>query len=173
MISLVLSQSEILNEEVYLFEKITQTKRETMSHLQAICFFRPTQKTLNALISELRNPKYGAYFIFFTNILSEDYLKQIAFADEIEVIKEVHEFYVDYYAVNKDAWHLNMSNSVLDASSSEWSTNLNRITDGLAACLLSLRTRPHVRTQHSSPMATQVVNGMDLSGDAPPITWDA
>jgi vacuolar protein sorting-associated protein 45 len=162
MVSLVLSQSEILNEEVYLFEKITQPKREAMTHLQAICFFRPTKKTLESLKLELRNPKYGAYYIFFTNTVPEDYLKEIAFADEIEVIKEVHEFYVDYYAVNKDAWHLNLPKSVLsvDDSSGEWSTNLNRITDGLSACLLSLRIRPHVRAQRSSSMAIQIAQSI-------------
>ena len=40
---MVYSQSEILQKEVYLFELISNHGRETMKHLNAICFLRPTQ----------------------------------------------------------------------------------------------------------------------------------
>ena len=40
---MVYSQSEILQKEVYLFELISNQGRETMKHLNAICFLRPTQ----------------------------------------------------------------------------------------------------------------------------------
>ena len=157
IISLALSQSEILKEEVYLFEKINQDKREAMPHLQAICFFRPTEDTLEALKKELRNPKYGTYYLFFTNTVNENYLRQIAYADELEVIKEVHEFYADFYAVNPDTFHLNLTGpGVLDSNQPSWSSHLGRITDGLAACLLSLKIRPVVRAQRTSSLAIQV-----------------
>jgi len=158
MISLALSQSEILKEEVYLFEKLGQSNREPMTHLQAICFLRPTESTLEDLKKELRDPKYGTYYLFFTNTVSEQYLREIAYADELEVVKEVHEYYADYYAVNADTWHLGMRGpGVLDANQSVWSGSvLSRITDGLAACLLSLKVRPSVRVQRTSSLAMQV-----------------
>ena len=43
IVSMVYSQSEILQKEVYLFELISNHGRETMKHLNAICFLRPTQ----------------------------------------------------------------------------------------------------------------------------------
>ena len=140
-----------------MFEKIGQVNREAMPHLQAICFLRPTEATLTSLKQELRNPKYGKYYLFFTNSVSEEYLREVAYADELEVIQEVHEYYVDYYAVNPDTWHLGLRGaSVLDSSQTGWSSALNRITDGIAACLLSLKIRPTVRVQKSSSLAMQV-----------------
>ena len=40
---MVYSQSEILQKEVYLFERIDVPSRETMKHLKAITFLRPTK----------------------------------------------------------------------------------------------------------------------------------
>lgn len=140
-----------------MFEKIGQANREAMPHLQAICFLRPTEGTLQDLKKELREPKYGKYYVFFTNSVSEEYLREMAYADELEVIQEVHEYYADYYAVNPDTWHLGMRGAgVLDSSQNGWSASLNRITDGLAACLLSLKVRPVVRVQKASSLAMQV-----------------
>jgi vacuolar protein sorting-associated protein 45 len=43
IVSMVYAQSEILQKEVYLFERIDVGGRETMKHLKAVCFLRPTQ----------------------------------------------------------------------------------------------------------------------------------
>ena len=40
---MVYAQSEILQKEVYLFERIDSQGREMMKHLKAICFVRPTK----------------------------------------------------------------------------------------------------------------------------------
>ena len=40
---MVYAQSEILQKEVYLFERIDSQGREAMKHLKAICFLRPTK----------------------------------------------------------------------------------------------------------------------------------
>lgn len=43
IVSMVYTQSEILQKEVYLFERIDSPNREIMKHLKAICFLRPTK----------------------------------------------------------------------------------------------------------------------------------
>ena len=48
---MVYSQSEILQKEVYLFELINNKGRETMKHLNAICYLRPTQVLLSLSLS--------------------------------------------------------------------------------------------------------------------------
>ena len=61
---MVYSQSEILQEEVYLFERIeTAGNIEPMKHLKCIAFLRPTKENVALLSKELRNPKYGVYYI--------------------------------------------------------------------------------------------------------------
>uniref|UniRef100_A0A8K9WNN3 Vacuolar protein sorting 45 homolog n=1 Tax=Oncorhynchus mykiss TaxID=8022 RepID=A0A8K9WNN3_ONCMY len=43
IVSVVYTQSEILQKEVYLFERIDSQNRDNMKHLKAICFLRPTK----------------------------------------------------------------------------------------------------------------------------------
>jgi vacuolar protein sorting-associated protein 45 len=58
------SQSEILQKEVYLFERIDMaSQQEPMKHLKCIVFVRPTKENIVLLSNELRFPKYGVYFI--------------------------------------------------------------------------------------------------------------
>ena len=40
---MVYTQSEVLQKEVYLFERVDTSGRESMKHLKAICFLRPTK----------------------------------------------------------------------------------------------------------------------------------
>ena len=63
MVSLVFSQSQILQKEVYLFERIDTKNRDTMAHLKAVCLLRPTADNIEMLQEELRNPKYGEYHV--------------------------------------------------------------------------------------------------------------
>ena len=60
---MVYAQSEILQKEVYLFERIDVTNREAIKHLKCICFVRPTTENIELLSNELRNPRYGLYYI--------------------------------------------------------------------------------------------------------------
>ncbi|GAB1287862.1 Vacuolar protein sorting-associated protein 45 [Apodemus speciosus] len=89
IVSMVYTQSEILQKEVYLFERIDSQNREIMKHLKAICFLRPTKENVDYLIQELRRPKYSIYFIYFSNVISKSDVKSLAEADEQEVVAEV------------------------------------------------------------------------------------
>ncbi|XP_077776319.1 vacuolar protein sorting-associated protein 45 isoform X3 [Podarcis muralis] len=109
IVSMVYTQSEILQKEVYLFERIDSANRENMKHLKAICFLRPTKENVDYLIQELRRPKYSTYFIYFSNVISKSNVKSLAEADEQEVVAEVQEFYGDYIAVNPHVFSLNIS----------------------------------------------------------------
>ena len=60
---MVYAQSEILQKEVYLFERLDSSARETMKHLKCIAFVRPTKENVELLAQELRMSKYGLYYI--------------------------------------------------------------------------------------------------------------
>ncbi|XP_029436593.1 vacuolar protein sorting-associated protein 45 [Rhinatrema bivittatum] len=158
IVSMVYTQSEILQKEVYLFERIDSVNRETMKHLKAICFLRPTKENLDYLIQELRKPKYSVYFIYFSNVISKSNVKSLAEADEQEVVAEVQEFYGDYIAVNPHVFSLN----ILGCSQGRnWdSVQLSRSTQGLTALLLSLKKCPMIRYQVSSDMGKRLAEGV-------------
>jgi vacuolar protein sorting-associated protein 45 len=91
--------------------------------LSAICFLRPTDENIHALINELHATKSGSYFICklfifvlkikifyrdFTNFVEMDDFKSLAETDEFERVQCVQEFYADCLAINLHLYSLNI-----------------------------------------------------------------
>lgn len=150
IVSMVYTQSQILQKEVFLFEKIDQPNREVMGHLKAVVFLRPTEENIKLLKDELASPKYGEYYIFFSNTLKNVLLEELAQADEHEVVKEVQEYFADYFAINNDFFSFNLEGVSFSDQ------QISRITDGIASLLLSLKKRPYVRFQKKSNLTHRV-----------------
>ncbi|XP_043464337.1 vacuolar protein sorting-associated protein 45 [Leptopilina heterotoma] len=155
IVSLVYSQSEILMKEVYLFERIDAAARsEGLKHLKCIVFVRPTKENVALLCNELRNPKYGVYYIYFSNIIAKADIKLLAESDEQEVVREVHEYYADYLAVSPHLFSLGINACCQGLT---WNPgNLHRTVQGITAVLLSLKKCPYIRYQNSSEMAKRL-----------------
>eukprot|EP00471_Norrisiella_sphaerica_P001833 CAMPEP_0184490576 /NCGR_PEP_ID=MMETSP0113_2-20130426/18227_1 /TAXON_ID=91329 /ORGANISM="Norrisiella sphaerica, Strain BC52" /LENGTH=539 /DNA_ID=CAMNT_0026874517 /DNA_START=156 /DNA_END=1775 /DNA_ORIENTATION=- len=172
MISLVISQTEIISKQVFIVEQLDSKSKPTktpMNHLKAVCILRPTKSTLTSLHAALRNPKFKEYHLFFTNFISEESLKALATVDEYDLVKQVQEYYCDYYAVNHDLWHCHQfSSRSLYTRRSNWTSSdteiLNRNVQGILSMLLSAKKRPVVRYQKSSALAKavaiEIVSGM-------------
>ncbi|XP_057318297.1 vacuolar protein sorting-associated protein 45 [Microplitis mediator] len=155
IVSLVYSHSEILMKEVYLFDKIdAQVRGEELRHLKCIVFIRPTKENVALLCNELRNPKYGIYYIYFSNIIPKADIKLLAESDEQEVVREVQEYYADYLAVNPHLFSLGINSC---AEGLTWNpVNLHRSCEGIISVLLSLKKCPYIRYQSSSEMAKRL-----------------
>ena len=65
--STAITQSALLNHEVYLIDRLENQNREKMRHLRCLCFVRPSAESIQYLIDELRDPKYGEYNLYFSN----------------------------------------------------------------------------------------------------------
>ena len=63
IISMVATQSHLLQKETYLVDRIENSSRDKMRHLKCICFLRPTADSIEKLIQELRDPCYGDYYL--------------------------------------------------------------------------------------------------------------
>ncbi|KAJ3031578.1 vacuolar protein sorting-associated protein 45 [Rhizophlyctis rosea] len=72
IISVVMTQSQLLAKEVYLIDRVDNSKREKMRHLKCICFLRPTGRSVQALVEELRDPCYGDYYLSMSHGLFYD-----------------------------------------------------------------------------------------------------
>ncbi|KAJ1940129.1 vacuolar protein sorting-associated protein 45 [Kickxella alabastrina] len=164
IISLVSTQSFLLSKETYLVDRIENDKRDAMRHLKCVCFLRPTDSSIQALIDELRNPKYGDYYIYFSNILKKSMIEMLAENDESEVVREIQEFFADFYAITPVLFHIGLVPSVhpLFAEGHSWNPGaLNRTVQGLGALLLSLKRRPNIRYERNSAMAQKL--GQELA----------
>lgn len=65
IVSVVYSQSELLQKEVFLVELIESISmsRESMSHLKAVYFLRPTSENIKKLRRQLASPRFGEYHL--------------------------------------------------------------------------------------------------------------
>lgn len=169
IISMVETQTGILSEEVFLTASLSDV-REPMMHLKGVVFVRPTRANVQLLRQELHSPRYREYHVFFSNIVPNDLLQQLADADEQGLVKQVTEVYADMYAVNAELFTLNISNSLLHSlPRSRWSKaeegSYYRQLEGLVAALLAFKKKPAIRYQGSSNLcsnlAREVGNVMD------------
>jgi len=72
-----------------------------MGHLKAVVYVRPTQATFELLCQLLRAPVYKEYHLYFTNFVPDTNLKALAEADQFELVRQVKEFYGDFYALDE------------------------------------------------------------------------
>jgi hypothetical protein len=61
----------------------------------------------------------------------------------------------DFFAYNPYTISLNME-KIMTTKATNWDSNLNRIVDGLASLLLSLRKQPRIRMSAKSELAVGV-----------------
>jgi vacuolar protein sorting-associated protein 45 len=160
IVSTAITQSALLKHEVFLIDRLDNTARERMRHLRCLCFVRPSPDSVQFLIDELRDPKYGEYNIYFSNIIRKSSLERLAEADDHEVVKAVQEYFADYIVVNPDLMSLNLGypkQRLWSHSPDIWNTDsLQRTTEGVIALLLSLKKNPLIRYEKNSLMAKKL-----------------
>lgn len=63
--SVVYSQSELLQKEVFLVELVDSISmsKESMSHLKAVYFLRPTSENIQHLRRQFASPRFGEYHL--------------------------------------------------------------------------------------------------------------
>lgn len=160
IVSTAITQSALLNHEVYLVDRLDNASREKMRHLRCICFIRPSPGSIQHLIDEFRDPKYGEYVIYFSNVIRKSSLERLAEADNNEVVKAVQEYFADYIVVNPDLLNLDLGfpkQRLWGNSPDVWNPDaLQRCTEGVIALLLSLKKKPLIRYEKNSLMAKKL-----------------
>ncbi|CAH8356161.1 unnamed protein product [Eruca vesicaria subsp. sativa] len=164
-VSIVYSQSELLQKEVFLVEMIDSisVSKESMSHLKAVYFIRPTSENIQKLRYQLSNPRFGEHHLFFSNLLKDTQIHILADSDEHEAVQQVQEFYADFVAgdpyhftLNMPSNHLYMIPAVVDPSGLQRYSD--RVVDGIAALFLALKRRPVIRYQRTSDTAKRIAH---------------
>ncbi|KAF1971789.1 vacuolar protein sorting-associated protein 45 [Bimuria novae-zelandiae CBS 107.79] len=160
IVSTATTQSALLNHEVYLTDRVDNQNREKMRHLRCLCFMRPSPESIQSLIEELREPKYGEYHIYFSNIVKKSSLERLAEADDHEVVRAVQEYFADFLVINPDLMSLNLSfphHRIWSTNPDTWNAeSLQRSTEGVLALLLTLKKKALIRYQKNSPLARKL-----------------
>lgn len=137
--------------------------------LKAVVFVRPTRENITLLKRELRQPRFQSYHLFFSHLVPQMYLQDLAEADASkELIQAVQEFYGDFMAL--DAHHflvpvagadilINPRAIVQSAAPSEYEV-VDRLVQGLSGLFLALRRRPVIRYQRNSEYARRLAESL-------------
>uniref|UniRef100_A0A1I7ZMW8 Vacuolar protein sorting-associated protein 45 n=1 Tax=Steinernema glaseri TaxID=37863 RepID=A0A1I7ZMW8_9BILA len=150
LISCVFSQSDMMQREVYLFERLdSHGPRDPIKYLKCIIFVRPTAENVQLITEELRKPRFSCYHIYFSNIISKTDVKMFAEADEQESVRDVFEFFIDGIALSPHLMSLELP-YCYETRFSLSPTAFRRSLNGLLALCLALNKRPYVRYQSSS-----------------------
>eukprot|EP01135_Chromosphaera_perkinsii_P002007 Nk52_evm54s215 gene=Nk52_evmTU54s215 len=156
IVSMVYTQSEILQKEVFLVDRVDSTGREKMGHLKCVVFVRPSADSIHYLCEELRNPKYGQYYIYFSNIIQNGQLERLAEADEQECVREVQEFFGDYISISQQLFSLNIPFSIGPGGEQWAGKSFERTCEGVVSILLALKKRPVIRYQQFSSLGKRL-----------------
>ncbi|KAJ3834993.1 Sec1 family-domain-containing protein [Lentinula raphanica] len=161
IVSLASTQSTLLAHQVYLTDRIDNQKRDRMPHMKCVCFLQSNDDSLAALQMELKEPRYGDYYLYFSNILTKSIIERLAEADEYEVVREVQEYFADYAPLLPSLFSLNhtpsSSKPLYGSSPNTWNADaLERSVQGITAVLLSLKKKPLIRYEKMSGMAKKL-----------------
>ena len=159
ILAMVYGQSEIVAKEVFLVERIDQcgNSGEKYQHLKALVYIRPTADNLTHVRALLHSGKYKEYHLFFSNVTGDDFLRQLAEADERELIRTVSEYYADFYALTDNLWTLHIEHSrSLTRGQAYWlgaeRQRFARTVGGLVAFFASIKRKPEIRYSGGSEL---------------------
>ncbi|KAG0500044.1 hypothetical protein HPP92_000116 [Vanilla planifolia] len=137
IVSVAYSQSELLQKEVFLVELVDSMSKESMRHLKAVFFLRPTSENIQNLTASISHSRFGEYHLFFSNILKVTQIQVLADSDEQEVVQQVQEFFADFCAIDPYHFTLNLHMNYIFPSN---------------------KRRPVIRYQRTSDVAKRIAN---------------
>jgi len=156
VVSVVFSQTELLQAEVFLVEKLQHIPQKNMQHLKAVCFVRPTKENCEIFCEHLKQHVYGEYYLFFSHLIKENLLQMIAVSDEHEVVQQVQELYASFVPVDPFLFSLEFSLGGDYFLSDRTITALDHVVEGISSLLLSLKWKPTIRFQRSSSRCQRI-----------------
>lgn len=169
-ISNVYSQSEIMQKEVYLCDRLDNIKnREPLRHLKCLTFLRPTEENVSYLCMELKNPLYGSYFLHWTNVIAKAEIKRLAEADEQEVVREIAEYFTDFIPINPHTFITNTPHGHIFSADEHMDDSVTlAVTQAIISFLLATKRIPYLRyTEWSGPcriLADRLQSTIQMNG---------
>lgn len=154
----------MLQMEVYLFERIDLLHSKCrLNFIKCIVFVRPTDRNVQMLQQELRDPKFASYHMYFSNHVTKEQVQSLAESDEYETVRCLKESFADYLALNPHFFSINLKTSCYGNNKNRWNqTNLIRTSQALIALLLSFGQSPTIRYQTSSLMCKELAEQVKL-----------
>eukprot|EP00039_Didymoeca_costata_P005381 m.81163 g.81163 ORF g.81163 m.81163 type:complete len:552 (+) comp12795_c0_seq3:281-1936(+) len=152
-VSMVTPRSTLLQRGVYLFQRIDGNRGERLQDVQAIVFIRPCEKSIKALETELQQPRFKSYNIYFSNVTEIKFLRRLAKADKHELVRVIQECYLDFHLVDAHLFTCDLLGCCGRDSLHQWNPSaFDESASVLHAVVNAMGCTPAFRFQSSSPM---------------------
>jgi hypothetical protein len=110
---------------------------------------------------EVREANYSEYHVFFSNILPESFLSLLAKSDSDKLIRQVHEYPLDYVPINKDLFTINIGGSL--GMSQCWGTSRERGVQTIMEREVRERVQRQIRGPSENPPTLPLRNYLNPS----------
>lgn len=122
---------------------------------------RPTQDNLRLLSREVATPRYGSYYIYFTNRVKRADLKTLAEADGNEVVTDLREIPSDFLVYESHVFSTKIPSPI---KSLRWNKNnsaLSKCCDSIKSLLLAVKaTKANICYMKESPICEELAHGI-------------
>eukprot|EP01091_Cochliopodium_minus_P019939 TRINITY_DN8552_c0_g1_i1.p1 TRINITY_DN8552_c0_g1~~TRINITY_DN8552_c0_g1_i1.p1 ORF type:complete len:502 (-),score=146.29 TRINITY_DN8552_c0_g1_i1:53-1558(-) len=158
IISLIVTMMKAIEQDIYLIQSI-ENAREFMPFMKCILFVHPS--SMEYVLKELRDPRYGEYYLFFSDMLNFEMIEQIAESDTQEVVRKVEEIFLDYFVTNDFTFHLNIP-SVLHTENKAYQEMQSKIISSLTSFLVSIKAKPVIRYSDKSSLTYDLASKLSI-----------
>jgi len=158
IMALSITRTEILGYEIIdsgIINELSQKPICKLSKsLNSIFYIRPTEANVIGLREELENPHFGKYYIYFSNLIPQSIIHDLASSDKFCLVEQVEEVYFDYYPLNNRLFSLNIHDVYNLRIGVPDVTKSSRIADGIFGVLSTFHLRPCIRYESNSSLCS-------------------
>ena len=138
--SQLITPTEMYFHETYLFQNIIHKKLLNVSYAVALCFLSTNQESIDLLAEELKSPHFKEYYVYFTNELTREQIKQLAVSDHFQCVRNIETIFMNTIAVTNNIFTLSKEPNV--ANEDEY---VDQIVQSLKTLCVSLNENPYLR----------------------------
>lgn len=156
------TKTELFQNEVVMIDRletvVVQPPDPQIAALNCVVICRPDAQNIELISRELASPHFQKYNLFFTNTVSEAWLRQLASHDSNSLVTSVQEVFLDFRPACGRCFSLGIKDTHnLRESPAAYS---GRVAEGIYAVLNSLRLKPLIRYDSSSPVCQHVASSL-------------
>ena len=135
--------------------------KSNLSYLKCVVLVRPTSENIRLLSKEITSPRYGSYYIFFTNKVKRADLKTLAENDSSEVVKDIREVPSDFLVFEPHVYTVKVSIPIKNLRWNKSTMALGRCADSLKALLVALKgSRANICYVKDSSVCEELAHGI-------------
>ena len=132
-----------------------------LGYLKCVVVIRPSIDNMRLLSKEIAAPRYGSYFIYFTNKVKRTDLKSLAEADGNEVVTDIKEVPSDFLVYESHVFTFKVERPIFNQDWDRSSGSLQKCIDGLKSLILALKgTRANICTMKDSHICERLREGV-------------